>query len=72
MISAPAHIARRTARIVPSCAALKAKICIIGHTPGIRVHNSGVPWDDPGGKRLRGWLEVDDTRSTTKTTSPSS
>ena len=38
----------------------KAKICIIGQAPGIRVHNSGVPWDDPSGKRLRGWLEVDD------------
>ena len=38
----------------------KAKICIIGQAPGIRVHNSGVPWDDPSGKRLRGWLEIDD------------
>ena len=38
----------------------KAKICIIGQAPGIRVHNSGVPWDDPSGKRLRGWLEVGD------------
>ena len=38
----------------------KAKICIIGQAPGIRVHNSGVPWDDPSGKRLRDWLQVDD------------
>lgn len=37
-----------------------ARVCIIGQAPGVRVHRSGVPWDDPGGKRLRGWLEVDD------------
>ena len=38
----------------------KARVCIIGQAPGIRVHRSGVPWDDPSGKRLRGWLDVDD------------
>lgn len=37
-----------------------ARVCIIGQAPGVRVHRSGVPWDDPSGKRLRGWLEVDD------------
>lgn len=36
-----------------------ARVCIIGQAPGVRVHRSGVPWDDPGGKRLRGWLGVD-------------
>ena len=38
----------------------KARACIIGQAPGIRVHKSGVPWDDPSGKRLRDWLQVDD------------
>jgi uracil-DNA glycosylase len=37
-----------------------ARVCIIGQAPGVRVHRSGVPWDDPSGKRLRGWLGVDD------------
>lgn len=37
----------------------QARILIAGHAPGIRVHRSGVPWDDPSGDRLRAWLEVD-------------
>ncbi len=37
---------------------LSSKIIIIGQAPGIKVHNSGVPWDDASGKRLRGWLGV--------------
>ena len=35
-----------------------ARVCIIGQAPGVCVHRSGVPWDDPSGKRLRGWLGV--------------
>ncbi len=37
-----------------------AKILIIGQAPGTKVHASGVPWDDPSGKRLREWMNVDD------------
>ena len=37
-----------------------ARICIVGQAPGIRVHESGIPWNDPSGKRLREWLAVDD------------
>lgn len=33
-----------------------APIVIIGQAPGRRVHESGIPWDDPSGDRLRGWL----------------
>ncbi|MDW3218599.1 MAG: uracil-DNA glycosylase family protein [Acidimicrobiales bacterium] len=33
-----------------------ASVVIIGQAPGRRVHESGVPWDDPSGVRLRGWL----------------
>ncbi len=33
-----------------------ARILIAGQAPGRRVHESGVPWDDPSGDRLRQWL----------------
>lgn len=36
-----------------------ARILIVGHAPGARVHASGIPWDDASGDRLRKWLEVD-------------
>ncbi len=37
----------------------KSRILIIGQAPGTKVHNSGVPWDDDSGERLRGWLGLD-------------
>lgn len=37
-----------------------AKVVIIGQAPGRRVHESGIPWDDPSGVRLRDWLGVSD------------
>lgn len=33
-----------------------AGIVLIGQAPGRRVHESGVPWDDPSGDTLRAWL----------------
>ncbi len=33
-----------------------AQVVIIGQAPGRRVHESGVPWDDPSGRALRRWL----------------
>jgi len=36
----------------------KSRILIIGQAPGTKVHESGVPWDDPSGDRLRQWLDV--------------
>ncbi len=33
---------------------------IIGQAPGRRVHESGVPWDDPSGRTLRAWLGLSD------------
>jgi uracil-DNA glycosylase len=36
----------------------QSRIVIIGQAPGIKVHNSGVPWDDASGLRLREWLNV--------------
>ncbi|NTS31580.1 uracil-DNA glycosylase family protein [Phyllobacterium sp. BT25] len=38
-----------------------ARIAICGQAPGIRVHNSGIPFNDPSGDRLREWLGVDRT-----------
>ena len=37
----------------------QAKILIAGQAPGIRVHESGVPFTDPSGDRLRQWMGVD-------------
>ena len=34
----------------------KARILIAGQAPGRRVHESGIPFDDPSGDRLRKWL----------------
>ena len=36
-----------------------ARILIIGQAPGRKVHDTGVPWDDASGDRLRRWLGVD-------------
>ena len=37
-----------------------ARILIAGQAPGRRVHESGVPFDDPSGDRLRQWMGVDE------------
>ncbi|MCK8482803.1 uracil-DNA glycosylase family protein [Aliiroseovarius sp. S2029] len=36
-----------------------ARVRIIGQAPGMRVHKSGLPFDDPSGDRLRDWMGVD-------------
>jgi len=36
-----------------------ARILIAGQAPGRRVHETGVPWNDPSGDRLRDWLQLD-------------
>ena len=40
----------------------EARILVAGQAPGIRVHESGIPFDDPSGDRLREWMGV--TRET--------
>lgn len=35
---------------------LGARVVIIGQAPGRKVHDSGVPWQDASGDRLRDWL----------------
>lgn len=36
----------------------KAKILIVGQAPGTKVHNTGIPWNDPSGDKLRDWMGV--------------
>jgi uracil-DNA glycosylase len=36
-----------------------ARLLIIGQAPGTKVHATGIPWNDPSGERLRGWLMMD-------------
>ncbi|MFP6741036.1 MAG: uracil-DNA glycosylase family protein [Alphaproteobacteria bacterium] len=36
-----------------------ARLMIVGQAPGTKVHASGIPWDDPSGERLRGWMGID-------------
>ena len=36
----------------------EAKILIAGQAPGRKVHESGIPFDDASGERLRTWLSV--------------
>ena len=38
-----------------------ARILIVGQAPGRLVHESGTPWDDPSGKRLRRWMNTDES-----------
>jgi uracil-DNA glycosylase len=40
-------------------AARSARLLIVGQAPGRRVHETGIPWNDPSGDVLRGWLEMD-------------
>lgn len=42
-------------------ASSQSKIIIIGQAPGSRVHESGIPWNDPSGDRLRSWMNIDKT-----------
>ncbi len=36
-----------------------AKILIAGQAPGRRVHETGIPFNDPSGERLRSWMGID-------------
>ena len=48
------HEPRPVVRVFP-----QTRLLIAGQAPGRRVHESGLPFDDPSGDRLRGWLGVD-------------
>jgi uracil-DNA glycosylase len=36
-----------------------ARLMIVGQAPGRRVHETGIPWNDPSGEQLRAWLRMD-------------
>ena len=37
----------------------RARLLIVGQAPGRRVHETGIPWNDPSGDVLREWLGLD-------------
>lgn len=40
-------------------AGVTARLLIVGQAPGTKVHETGVPWNDASGERLRQWLALD-------------
>ncbi|MHB0990466.1 MAG: uracil-DNA glycosylase family protein [Burkholderiales bacterium] len=36
-----------------------ARILIVGQAPGMKVHTTGIPWNDASGIRLRQWMGVE-------------
>ena len=40
-------------------AAPGARLLIVGQAPGTRVHETGIPWNDPSGERLRDWMGIE-------------
>ena len=36
-----------------------ARLLIVGQAPGTKVHESGIPWNDNSGLRLRDWLQTE-------------
>lgn len=37
----------------------ESRILIIGQAPGLKAHESGIPWNDLSGVRLREWMGID-------------
>ena len=35
-----------------------ARLLIIGQAPGTKVHQTGIPWNDASGDRLRQWMGI--------------
>jgi uracil-DNA glycosylase len=48
------HAPRPVVRVSPA-----TRLLIAGQAPGRRVHESGLPFDDASGDRLRDWMGVD-------------
>jgi uracil-DNA glycosylase len=36
----------------------EARLLIVGQAPGTKVHETGIPWNDKSGERLRDWLAM--------------
>jgi len=41
-------------------ASAESRVVVIGQAPGRKAQESGIPWDDVSGKRLKEWLGVTD------------
>lgn len=39
-------------------ASSSARLLIIGQAPGTKVHETGIPWNDASGMRLRDWMAI--------------
>jgi uracil-DNA glycosylase len=39
----------------------RARILVVGQAPGRKVHDSGIPFNDASGERLRQWMGVEST-----------
>ena len=39
-------------------ASMQAKILVAAQAPGVKVHNTGIPFNDPSGDRLRAWMGI--------------
>lgn len=50
------HEPRPVVRVFP-----ETRLLICGQAPGRRVHESGLPFTDPSGDRLRAWMGIDET-----------
>lgn len=37
----------------------EARLLIVGQAPGTKVHETGIPWNDRSGARLRDWLAME-------------
>jgi uracil-DNA glycosylase len=37
----------------------RARILVVGQAPGVKVHNTGIPFNDASGIRLRAWMGID-------------
>ncbi|MBM3605739.1 MAG: uracil-DNA glycosylase family protein [Alphaproteobacteria bacterium] len=55
--TATRHVPRPVAWFRPG-----ARILIVGQAPGARVHESGRPFTDRSGDRLRAWMDVTETQ----------
>jgi len=49
------HTPRPVVMVTP-----ETRLLICGQAPGRRVHESGLPFTDPSGVRLRDWMGVDE------------
>ena len=42
-------------------AAANSRLLIVSQAPGRKVHDTGIPFNDPSGDRLREWMGIDKT-----------